>query len=309
MDGDGRPDDADGDGVPYLAQWRALPGDVPDPWFRARVGGEWDGLTAPAGACVAPFPFGPRAVPAAPASKPADRSGLFVRCPASSAGTLPGRWAALAGAGSRGFWTAEEDASVPDAYRVDGAGPALRIADVLPRSGGAVLLVPSPARMTPTFLALTGGRGAVLVSRGDLALTGTGTALRASPAPGDPRDTGGAERVAALADGYLEAAPAAGDCVGWVIGEWRDPSAGTADRLHACPAAALHWEGLVAGAGRVAVTGPFDMLGQLRAETLAADGIAGAVLVMAPAAGADPLVRPGPPGAPRVVATGVRDVP
>ncbi len=71
----------------------------------------------------------------------------------------------------------------------------------------------------------------------------------------------------------------------------------------------MAFEGLVAAAGGLDLTGTGLMVGQVRAASLGLDGTAGPVEVRAARfAHDDPRTRSGPPGAPRIVVRGLRVV-
>ncbi|RMF75975.1 MAG: hypothetical protein D6738_02485 [Acidobacteria bacterium] len=305
-DGDGTADDADADGTGDLAAWRAMPGAVPDPWWRGRVGGGWTGVAAGAGPCRPAIPFGPRAVPPRPPSKSAERSGLLVGCAPIAADPLPGRWRRVARRGVRGAVRAVEDPARPGLFRRDGTGPPVAPSALLPEAGGVLLLERAPGA-APLALDLDGGRGAILVD-GDATVGQSVARARAVPVPAALRDTGGEQRPGARSDDALELAPAAPSCTGWSVGPWQAGPQPPGPAAAPCPSPDVGLRGLLAVAGRLVLRGPVGIAGQVRAAALEADGLAGPVSLVADGAG-DPLVvgRPGPPGAPRVVVSRLRE--
>ncbi len=310
-DGDGVDDDVDGDGTPDLAAWRAAPGTVPDPWFRARVGSLLAGAPDPGVPCGAPFPFGPRRSPPAPPSRGADRSGIFVRCPAGGpVSAVPAAWPRLGGLGVRGVARAVEDPTRPGWFRLHATTAAQPPDALLAATRGVLVLVPDPARTAPLDLDFGGGAGGGFVlTAGDLRLRGTVAGPGAAEGPGDPRDAAGAERAPAPADEALEAEPWDADCSAWDVQRWTPVALRTPHRRHACTALQRHWQGLLAAAGAVEGAGPLVVEGQIRGRTVRLDGSAGPVRIASDPAASDPAVRAGPPGAPRVVVTGRRTVP
>ncbi|MBP7147015.1 MAG: hypothetical protein KBD01_05685 [Acidobacteria bacterium] len=304
-DGDGLPDDADGDGLPDLESWRDLPDAVPDPWWRGRIAGAWPGIAAAPRPCEAPFPFGPRASPASAPDKTADRSGVFVACPAAEPPVaLPADWAALARAGARGLRWAVEREDRPGEFELDGLGAPRRLDALWNERGGACLLTLASSRSVPLDIPLRGQRGALLVEGGDVRLAGDATRNEPDLAPEDLRDTRGADRPAGAGDDALPVEP---DGRGWSVGPWGETDP---DPRHGLPDAPRHARAVVACAGRLEAGAPLDLAGQLRAGELRLDGTTGPVTVWADAAFRDdPGRRPGPFGAPRVAARNVRDVP
>ena len=308
-DGDGTGDDADGDGVVDWVAWRDLPGPVPDPWWRARVGGGWPGRFPAPGSCRSPWPFGPRAVPPRPPTRE-DRSGFFLGCSVNPfPEPVPSGWWRFAGAGVRGTARLVEDPDRPGRFRVDGAGPARPLAALLAETAGLRRLEPVPGRVHPLEIVLDGVVGGLLVR---------GVAVRARPgsrlvptarrAPADPADTGGADRPGTPGDPRLSLRDPGGSCAGFVPGDWSDGRALPDPRP--CPSRGAALDGVLAVAGDLRLEGGLVVAGQVRAGTLAAGGPAGPVLLVAvPAAGSSPSNRPGIPGAPRVLVTGLRVVP
>ena len=303
--GDGLDDDADGNGAPDLEAFRSAPGAVPDPWWRGRVGGRWHGAPSAAGACLAPLPFGPRATPPAPPAKQGDRSGLFVACPLPAPAPLDPGWEELARLGRRGAGVVEEDARAPGVFRIDGAGRALAL-DALP-DGALWWTVPSATRRVALDLPGLGRCGAWCVAEGDATLALGRAVPRPLGAPGDPRDTRGQSRPGEAGDDHL---PIAREPDGWQPSRWKGPSGLPApERWYPEPAASVAFEGLVATPGELAVVGPGLLLGQVRAGGFRLDGTAGPAEIRAGRfARDDPRTRPGPPGAPRIVARGLRVV-
>ncbi|HNX19309.1 MAG TPA: hypothetical protein PKG80_03475 [Acidobacteriota bacterium] len=303
-DGDGAADDADADGAPDWAAWRDAPGTLQDPWWRGRVGGLFNGSAA--GACLPVRPFPPRAAPPAAPTTRVDRSGLVAACPeASPPAALPGELLEVAASGRRGARTLVEDPERAGAFRLDGGGASRPLEEWLPRAGGVCAVLPCAGRATPLPLRLSGA-GALLIE-GDVALAAGDAAAEPLAPPPDLRDTRGADRAPTLADDVFVASPDGG-CDAWRIGGWGPPAPGVVPAAPAaCGAADVHWRGLVAVAGRVALAGPATIVGQLRARTLEIDGGAGPAVVWA--APAPPAGRDGPPGAPRVVLRGLRSVP
>ncbi len=309
-DGDGLADDVDGDGTPDLAAWRAAAGVVPDPWFRARIGGLLTGAPDPGVPCGAPFPFGPRRLPPAAPSRAADRSGLFVRCPAGRpVDAVPGAWVRLAARGPRGLARAVEDPARPGWFRLHASLAAEAPSALVARTGGVVVLVPDPARTAPLDVDLDGSGGGLVLVTGDLRVRGVATRPGAAAAPGDPRDAAGAERAPDPADDALDAEPWDAACAGWDVQAWWPVALRPSHARHACTATLRHWRGLLAAGGTLEGTGPLATEGQVRGRTVRLDGSAGTVRIAADPDGLDPAVRPGPPGAPRVVTTGLRTVP
>jgi hypothetical protein len=304
-DGDGTADDADGDGTADLPGWRDAPGTVADPWWRGRVAGGWSGVAPAIGGCRPARPFAPRRSPPAAADKPRERSGLMVGCPASPE-PVPPHWQRLAASGRRGALLAIEDPARPGLFRLDGIGPAVPPLALLPPGGGLLRLLPDPARSSTLTLILEGGRGAILVDRGPVALTGERRRRHVDARPAAPRDTAGADRPFGVDDERLGLTPAAPGCADWEVGAWQEPEPPPA--ASHCGERAVHWHGAVAVDGEVSVQGGVQLLGQLRAGALAVDGTVRAAGIRTPgawvlAAG----TRAGPPGAPRVLLTGLRE--
>jgi hypothetical protein len=303
--GDGLDDDADGDGAPDLESFRSAPGSVPDPWWRARIGGLWHGGPPATGPCAAPLPFGPRATPPAPPDKQADRSGLFIGCPQAVAPAVDPAWEELARLGRRGAGLAEGDPATGGAFRIDGAGSARALGE-LP-DGALWWVIPAAPRGAVLELPAGGRRGAWCVAAGDAAMSLARGAPRPLAAPGDPRDTRGASRSGESPDDHLPLAREAG---GWQPGRWKPPAGlPPPERWYPEPAEVAAFEGLVALPGQLDLEGPGLLLGQARAGGLRLDGSAGPAEVRAgPFARDDPRTRPGPPGAPRIVVRGIRVV-
>ncbi|RMG45771.1 MAG: hypothetical protein D6718_06600, partial [Acidobacteria bacterium] len=305
-DGDGTADDADGDGTADLAAWRSQPGSVPDPWWRARIGGRWPGVDDDPGPCAQPFPFGPRRSPPAPPSKTEDRSGVFLSCPVATRPPVPEEWRELARAGVRGAWAAEEIPDRPGSFRLEGGARERSLADVWPAGGGLLLL-----RCTATLRlerSLGGGAGAVLADCPEVVLREEAASLRPDRAPGDPRDTRGEDRLGSAADDRLPVFPEGTGCGPWSVGPWEGPSADVLAR--SCPEARTGFAGILGSTGPVTLEGPLVLHGQLRGAGLVLDGSGGPVTVAAwGASREDAGWRPGPPGAPRILLAGLRLAP
>ncbi len=309
MDGDGTDDDVDGDGVGDWIAWRDLPGPVPDPWWRARVGGAWLGRFAPSGPCRAPWPFGPRGTPPAPPTR-RDRSGFLLGCPVRPfPGPVPVSWWRLAAAGVRGTARLVEDPAHSGRFLLDGAGPSRPLAELLRATRGLRRLELAPGRSRPLPLLLDGLSGAVLVRGGPVRATGGSRTVPAGAlAPADPADTAGEDRAARAGDPRLSLRDPDGSCSGFLPGGWADGHVLVEPRP--CVPRPAGFDGVLAVADALHLEGPLAIAGQVRAETLEADGTAGAVRIVAvPGAGATPALRPGIPGAPRVLVVGLRALP
>ncbi len=310
MDGDGTDDDLDGDGTGDWIAWRELPGPVPDPWWRARVGGGWTGRFAAPGSCRAPWPFGPRSDPPAPPTRE-DRSGFLLGCPVRPfPAPVPAAWWRLAAAGVRGTARLVEDPERPGWFRLDGAGRSRPLAELLAATGGLRRIEPAPGRSRPLVLVLDGVAGGILVRGIPVvrAVAGRRTVPGGGRAPADPADTGGTDRPGVVGDPRLALSDPDGSCTGFLPGEWTVGAALVEPR--ACPPLGAALDGVLAVEGTLRLAGPLAITGQVRAETLDADGRVGPVRwVGIPAAGATPARRPGIPGAPRVLVTGLRALP
>ncbi len=302
-DGDGVPDDIDGNGMPDFEAWRTLPGAIPDPWWRARVGGGWAQHGAVSGTCVMPWPFGPRRTPPEAPSRNEERSGLFLRCaPAVTPEPMPMSWRALARKGRRGVRRFVEASPGADRFREDGLGPSRPARDLLPQDGAVHLLVSSRAARGDGALELRGvsGRGVFLVLGSALRLVGGAPQRVTLAAEGLLRDTAGQARAGAAGDDALPLESVAG-CVGWRALAWRNGASVVDPGPAPCGAAHVDFEGLVASSEQVELVGPWRQWGQVRAAELVADGAAGEVLLEARHGPGTAHGRwPGPPGAPRV---------
>ena len=305
-DGDGTADDADADGRADLEAWRALGGDVPDPWWRGRVGGGWPGIAeSPPATCAPAIPFGPRASPSRSPVKDRERSGLLVGCGGPTPDPLPASWLRLARLGVRGTVHAVEEPGGSGMFRRDGEGSAKTPAELMPPSG-ALLGLARPGASGPLRLRLSGGRGALAVE-GDLALEAVASRAYPDVPPAAVRDTTGDDRAGAIADDALDLAASGAGCRGWQVGPWRAGPQPTGPAASRCTPRDAAFRGVVAASGRITATGPLRVVGQVRAASIVLDGSAGEVEIVADGA-ADPLVtgRPGPPGAPRIVADRLR---
>ncbi len=304
-DGDGTADDADGDGQPDLAFWRSLPGDVPDPWWRARVAGAWPGIAASPASCGPAIPFGPRGTPPRPASKTAERSGLMVGCGPFDVEAVPPAWRRIARSGARGTVIAVESGTTPGLFLRDGEGTGRPLLDLMP-ARGALLLARRTGASGPLDLQLAGEIGALVIEGGAVIEVATAREAGAVP-PSAVRDTGGEDRPGAVADDALDLAATGPSCDEWSVGPWRAGPRPEGPAGTGCPDRPAGFHGLLASEGAMTLRGPARIAGQLRAAGLRLDGTAGAAVVAADGA-ADPLVagRPGPPGAPRVIPLRVR---
>lgn len=307
QDGDGTPDDQDGDGTPDFTQWKDLPGAVPDPWWRGRVGGAWVGHFAALRPCTCRFPFGPLADPPQPPSKQADRSGLFFGCAtAQPVVPIPGSWEAVARSGRRGIRRVVEDRRRPGEFRLDGVGPPQTL-DTLLSSGTGLLWIVA-ARSPGNPLEVRAGRfqGGLVVTGADLRLTGGLAHGLDDWFPPPPRDSKGGERPGSSADPRLVANPEGFGCRGWTVDSWDDRGGATAGTD--CGSANAEWTGLVAASGAVEVIGPARVVGQLRGGSLVVDGTPGPVEILAAGDPGSCPSRPGFPGLRRVELADFRNV-
>lgn len=307
-DGDGTADDRDGDGTADFEQWRRLGDPVPDPWWRARIAGEWFGRSGGLGSCETPFPFGPWRTTPAPPSKVDDRSGLLVHCPlAGPVEAVDSRWRRLGRRGVRGVRRYREEPGEPGLFRLDGVGEGRALDEILPRRGGVVMLETDPA--SPALdLGAESMEGAVVVTGArPLSLSGGTASPLELTSPAALRDTAGADRPAGPEDEFLDQPAASLDCSAWQSDDWLPAGSTETGTPAACGELGLHFHGLLASDGPVRIEGPWNQEGSLRAGTLNALGDFGAIRLIAPGsslAGTTP--RPGPPGTPRVVLTDPR---
>lgn len=311
-DADGVEDDADGDGDADLASWRALPGSVPDPWWRARIGGRFDRAPAAAAVCTAPWPFGPRATPPAAASRSWDRSGLFIACPSAvSTPPIPPTWRALAQRLVRGALAYQEDPSRPNCFQLDGVGACVAPERLLPARGGLALVVAALTRSEPLELTLAGSRGALLVSGCDLVLRGRRTTAAPQPIPATPRDTGGEERSAARNDRLAPLTSLDAEGGAWDVAPWIDRgSSGGAQEGSLASSAERHHRGLIACDRHLELIGPLQLEGTIQAATLEAHGEIDPIdLWGTGGVSGDAGRRSGPEGVPWVVVVDRRPLP
>lgn len=310
-DRDGSDDDADGDGRADLQLWRDLPGSIPDPWWRARLGGRLSSAAVPP-PCSSPFPFGPRAVPPVAPGKSSDRSGLFCGCPLEPiAPQLAPPFDQVLAARGRGVRIAIESESRSGCFQLDGRGRCRTIDDLWDPRGGAGIVIAATNRRTPLAWDVAGQRGVLFVRGAPLVLGQRASARIAVAAPSDPRDTAGQSRAARADDPYAPLDLDGGPCAGWQLGRWLAPGGS--------PAAALDWpcgvtdrgfEGSIVVDGTVNLRGPLTLSGTLRGRELTADGSVGPIVLEAvPVLDDSRLHRPTPPGAPAILIVEERAVP
>lgn len=304
LDGDGAQDDVDGDGQGDWIQWRDQPGAVPDPWWRARIGGAFNGAGSENGVCFQPFPFGPRAIPPVSPSKSSDRSGVFGACPATVPfDPLPSAWTRLAGRGIRGTMEAFEDPTNLGMFQQAGDSESHPIEELIPERGGLYLLHPAAGRTEPLHLTLSGQRGAWLIQGSRTEVSGGAAPFSEPEIPGAPRDTAGQPRPGREEDPYLEIVQEG--VSGWQPGAWQNPGEGLAPLQPASGGAeGTHFTGLLATSGQLRLEGPLYLHGQVRSSGLEAAGLDGPVVVKG--APIHSFRRPGPPGVPRIVLENIR---
>ncbi len=303
-DADGTADDFDRNGAGDLAEWRAASGTVIDPWWRARIGGGLIGAPVASGTCASPWPFGPRRTPPVAPSKRFERSGVFVNCAsAERPAAIPRAWLDAAPSGVRGLLSYEEDADRPGCFRLDRVGNCATLEAVLPPLGGLALVRAAATRTDPLQLTLRGSRGAIVVIGADLTLRGASQQRFVDHAPGDPRDTRGVERNASRRDDLAPLTPLDGTCQSWDAAAWVTHSAASDphDRFD-CGPVDRHHVGLIATDRDLRLEDGLQLTGQLRARNLIGSaGLESIEIWAEPALDADPALRFGPPGMPRVL--------
>jgi hypothetical protein len=290
---------------PQLSVWRALPGVVPDPWWRARIGGEWIEAPPTSGRCAQPWPFGPRRTPPEDPSKEHDHSGAFVRCSSSQPlESIPGAWEALRGARVRGVIAVVEDPSDSSCFRIDDAGSCRALESLTPANGALTWIQTAATRTTPLRLQLHGGRGVIAIRGADLELEAARFQRSDAGAPGDPRNPRGEERPSRSTDFVSRLSRADSSCDRWQVEAWGDPQVGPLPSLRwSCAESDWSWLGAIATDQLLMVGGGVRIAGQLRAQRLRVDGETLPVRVIA----LDGLAEsaegwPGFPGVPRVLA-------
>jgi hypothetical protein len=295
-DGDGTADDRDGDAVADWEAWRDVGEPVPDPWWRARVGGVWPDVSSAPASCGPAFPFGPWADPPQEPVKDGERSGVRLACPPTAPiEPFPTEWRALARRGPRGIARYVEDPDQEGWVLLNGRGEAQPVEDVVPTDGGVVWLELAPGRSDPLQQTFSASQGGLLVSGGDLVVTGGTRRERSRVRPTDltdpPEDPGGAYLRTTMSDMAGRA---------WTTEDWFEADDGPGrlgpDEIGTEP---VHFHGLLAVDGGLTITGDYRHAGVVRARRLTGDAEAEQIVVWA-ACAPKTTARWGPPGAPRV---------
>jgi hypothetical protein len=295
-DADGTADDRDGDGEGDWAAWHSIPDTVEDPWWRARVGEAWPEVEPDPGACAPAFPFGPWADPPEDPVKDGERSGIRLACPLPEPiEPIPEAWARLARAGTRGFSRYVEQPGRLGWFRRQGRGEPRPLDEIGPKAGEVVWLELADTRTEPLDRTFSGEEGGLLVSGGDLALTGGSRRERLSVLPGDLRRTpGGSEGP------YLRTVPDGPLAERWNEDDWFGEGEGPGPQPpREDGTEPVHFRGLVAVEGSLTIRGDYRHLGTLRARDLKLDA-AGASIRVKASHGPGRFSRWGPPGGPRV---------
>jgi hypothetical protein len=197
----------------------------------------------------------------------------------------------------------EEDNDRLGCFRLDGLGECAALDELLPATGGLVLVRAARTRTNPLTLTLRGSRGAIVVEGADLIVRSAGHRSVRDQSPGDPRDTRGVERAPSRRDDLAALTPLDGRCQSWGVDPWvtwgaaSDPQdrfdCGSSDRDH---------EGLIATDRELLLEGPLELAGQVRARTLVGAADLEPIEIWAgPALVGDPAFRFGPSGMPRVL--------